>query len=290
MSLKLHIDTERVVGELNDLATFSDCPDPPPAVTRVVFTEQDLHARRYLAGLYRAAGLHVRVDAIGNTFARWIGEQPALPAVGTGSHTDAIPYSGMYDGTVGVLGGLEAIRCLQSAEFRPKRSIELLMFTSEEPTRFGVGCTGSRAMVGGLDETRLQQLTDDSGDCYDRVRRRAGFEGSIESVRLAADHYHAWIELHIEQGPVLETVDVPIGIVTAIAAPTTMVVQVHGQGGHAGAVLMARRHDALSVRRRRSSLRSSGWRWPAPAMTWWRRWGNWTCTRPRSTRSPAGFV
>ena len=245
MTLKLNIDTQRVVGELNQLATFSDCPDPLPAVTRVVFTEKDLQARGYLDSLYQAAGLSVRVDAVGNTFARWMGAEPDLPAVGTGSHTDAIPFSGMYDGTVGVLGGLEAIRCLQSAGFRPKRSIELVMFTSEEPTRFGMGCTGSRIMGGLLDSDRLQTLMDASGDSYDHVRCEAGFRGSIESARLTTDSYHAWIELHIEQGPELEAAKVPIGIVTAIAAPTTMVVQIQGQGGHAGAVLMPRRHDAL---------------------------------------------
>ena len=108
--LKFQVNVPRVTSELTKLATFSDCADPSPAVTRVVFTDTDLRAREYLASLYRAAGLSVRVDAVGNTFARWIGNQPELAAIGTGSHTDAIPFSGMYDGTVGVLGGLEAIR------------------------------------------------------------------------------------------------------------------------------------------------------------------------------------
>ena len=144
--LKFQVNVPRVTSELTKLATFSDCADPSPAVTRVVFTDTDLRAREYLASLYRAAGLSVRVDAVGNTFARWIGRQPELAAIGTGSHTDAIPFSGMYDGTVGVLGGLEAIRSLAESGFRPQRSIELLMFTSEEPTRFGLGCSGRRAI------------------------------------------------------------------------------------------------------------------------------------------------
>lgn len=243
--MKLSVNTDRVVGELHQLATFSDCPEPPPAVTRVVFTETDLKARAYLRSLYEAAGLSVRVDAVGNTFARWIGDDPDVPVVGTGSHTDAIPFAGMYDGTVGVLGGLEAIRVLQEAGFRPRRSIEMLMITSEEPTRFGVGCTGSRVMAGLMDDAVMDKLADADADSYNVVRRRAGFDGSVASAFLSSDYYHAWVELHIEQGPELEAAKLPIGIVTAIAAPATMVVELTGQGGHAGAVLMPIRRDAL---------------------------------------------
>src|SRR5580693_8404693 len=147
--MNFNIDTSRLIRELETLAAFSDAPSP--AVTRVVFSEQDLRARAWLKQLYAEAGLRVREDAVGNTFARWQGTDTELPAVGTGSHTDAIPHSGRYDGTVGVLGGLEAIRALQSSGFQPRRSIELLMFTSEEPTRFGIGCLGSRLLAGTLD-------------------------------------------------------------------------------------------------------------------------------------------
>jgi N-carbamoyl-L-amino-acid hydrolase len=117
-------------------------------VTRVVYSVTDLAARRYVKQLCGNANLVVREDAAGNTFARWIGDAPELPAIGTGSHIDAIPNAGMYDGTVGVIGGLEAIRALQRAGFRPRRSIELLIFTAEEPTRFGIGCLGSRLLTG----------------------------------------------------------------------------------------------------------------------------------------------
>lgn len=243
--LQLNVNTSRVVAELHQLAEISDCSDPSPAVTRVVFTEKDLQAREYLKSLYESAGLQVRVDAVGNTFARWTGTSPELPVVGTGSHTDAIPFSGMYDGTVGVLGGLEAIRALKESGFQPERSIELLMITSEEPTRFGVGCTGSRVMAGVLDEKQLDQLVDAAGDSYNVVRTRAGFSGTIASAAIEDDYYHSWIELHIEQGPELEDHRLPIGIVTAIAAPSTMTVELTGEGGHAGGVLMPRRKDAL---------------------------------------------
>ncbi len=245
MTLSIEIDSARLLRRLEQLAAISDCPEPPPAVTRVVFSETDLRARAYLASLYAECGLQVRVDAIGNTFARWQGTQPELPAVGTGSHTDAIPHSGMYDGTVGVLGALESIAALQAAGFRPRRSIELVMFTSEEPTRFGVGCTGSRLMSGAMTMQRLCELRDVVGDNYDVVRTRAGMCGALEDVRLKQDHFSAWVELHIEQGPELERSSTDIGVVTAIAAPATYEFEVHGSGGHAGAVLMGGRRDAL---------------------------------------------
>ncbi len=128
-----------------------------------------------MAGLYRAAGLTVRVDAIGNVFARWEGSDPTAAVVGTGSHCDALPHAGMYDGTVGVLGGLEAIRTLQAAGFQPRRSIELVMITSEEPTRFGLGCLGSRALAGAWVD--VSRLVDDAGDSLEIVRQRGGFHG-----------------------------------------------------------------------------------------------------------------
>src|SRR5262245_45592193 len=132
--MHIAINSEQLYRELETLASFTDAP--PPAVTRIVFSETDLAARAYLKGLCAAANLVIREDAIGNLFARWPGLEPDLPAIGTGSHTDAVPHAGRYDGTVGVLGGIEAIRALQRIGYQPRRSIELVMFTSEEPTRF----------------------------------------------------------------------------------------------------------------------------------------------------------
>jgi N-carbamoyl-L-amino-acid hydrolase len=191
----------------------------------------------------REAGLDVREDAAGNTFGRWVGSGEGV--VGTGSHIDAIPNSGRFDGTVGVLGGLEAIRELQRDGFRPRRSIELLMFTSEEPTRFGIGCLGSRLLSGSLNASAADELKDADGATLASVRAQAGFNGSLESVRLEAGYYSAFVELHIEQGPLLEKSGTPIGIVENIAAPASLRITITGQGGHAGAVLMPQRHDAF---------------------------------------------
>jgi N-carbamoyl-L-amino-acid hydrolase len=241
--MNISINTALVTEELNALAAFSDTP--APAVTRIVFSERDRAARAWLKQLCHDAGLETREDAIGNFFARWVGADKNAPAVGTGSHTDAIPHSGKFDGTVGVLGGLEAIRALQRAGFRPKRSLELLMFTSEEPTRFGIGCLGSRLLCGSLSMEKVAALRDKENKSVDDNRHAAGFSGPLPSVQLPPHYYAAFVELHIEQGPHLEKENIPLGIVTAIAAPAALRIAIEGEGGHAGAVLMPDRKDAL---------------------------------------------
>src|ERR1700686_5873116 len=217
--MRLEVDGTRLVSEIEALATISDAE--PPAVTRIVFSPTDLKARGWLKARCEECGLVVREDAIGNIFARWTGSDPAAPAIGTGSHIDAIPNAGKYDGVVGVLGGLEAIRALRQNGFRPKHSIELLIFTSEEPTRFGIGCVGSRMLSGTLSADSAQRLKDNDGATLDEVRRRAGFGGELRQVTLPRGYYKAFLELHIEQGPLLERQQIPLGIVAQIAAPAS---------------------------------------------------------------------
>jgi N-carbamoyl-L-amino-acid hydrolase len=245
--MQIQIDEGRLLNELNALARFTraEPASEGTAVTRIVFSADDLRARAWLKDLAGTEGFAVRDDAVGNIFIRWAGAEPNLPAVATGSHTDAIPHAGMYDGTVGVLGGLEAMRALKHSGLRPRRSIELVMFTSEEPTRFGIGCLGSRLLSGTLDPDRADALQDKDEAPLNAVRTAAGFAGPLSSVRLAPNHYYAWIELHIEQGPLLEREGIPIGIVTSIAAPAGYRFTITGFGGHAGALLMPDRKDAL---------------------------------------------
>ena len=240
--MTIRVDGARVWRELDTLASFSDAP--APAVTRVVFSEMDLRARDYVKTLCREASLVVREDAVGNTFARWSGSDPALPPVATGSHCDAIPNAGRFDGTVGVLGGLEAVRALQRSGFRPHRSIEVVLFTSEEPTRFGIGCLGSRLLATALEPSVGDTLTS-NGRSLNEVRASAGFSGSLSEVRVPAGAYAAFVELHIEQGPILEARGLDIGVVTAIAAPASLRILVEGEGGHAGTILMPDRRDAF---------------------------------------------
>lgn len=241
--MNLDVDGNRLTREIEELARISDAE--APAVTRIVFTPTDLRARTWLIARCQEAGLTVRQDPISNIFARWIGRDAEAPAVGTGSHIDAIPNAGKYDGVVGVLGGLEAIRALQRTGFRPKRSIELLIFTSEEPTRFGIGCLGSRLLSGSLSSNAARKLIDKDGTSLEEVRRSAGVEGALENVKLPSGYYKAFVELHIEQGPLLEGQKCPLGVVTRIAAPASLRISIEGAGGHAGGVLMPDRKDAL---------------------------------------------
>jgi ureidoglycolate amidohydrolase len=245
--MQIQIDQARLMSELQTLATFTDAEPVVngTSVTRIVFSADDLRARAWLKDLAAAEGFEVRDDAAGNIFIRWTGTEPQLPAVATGSHTDAIPHAGMYDGTVGVLGGLEAMRALKRSGLRPRRSIELVMFTSEEPTRFGIGCLGSRLISGTLDPIRADAMMDKDEATLAAVRTAAGFNGPLSSVRLPPDYYHAWLELHIEQGSLLERDSIPLGIVTSIAAPAGYRFTITGFGGHAGALLMPDRKDAL---------------------------------------------
>ena len=233
-SVNLEVDQVTLDRELEELANFSS--GEPPGITRVLFSKDDLEARRYLKEKCAEAGLQLQEDPVGNTFATWIGSEEGLPKVGTGSHIDAIPQSGKYDGTVGVLGGLEAIRALQRSGFQPKNSIELLIFTAEEPTLFGIGCLGSRMLSGNLDPRPAELLQDPEGNTLKHFTNSSGFSGSMDQVELPDNYYKAFVELHIEQGPSLEVGKLDLGIVTKIAAPSTLRVTLEGEGGHAGAV------------------------------------------------------
>jgi N-carbamoyl-L-amino-acid hydrolase len=239
----LGVDKHRLQRELDELAQITEAT--PPVVTRVLFSESDLRGRAFVKNLCREAGLVLREDAVGNIFARWEGADKNLPAVATGSHIDAIPNAGKYDGVVGVLGALEAIRALQAAGFQPRRSIELIVFTAEEPTRFGLGCLGSRLLGGVLSRVRAAALRDREGKDLEFWRAHGGCTGTLDSVKLSKDCYAAFVELHIEQGPILEAENIDIGVVEKIAAPSTLRLQLTGVGGHAGATLMTGRRDAL---------------------------------------------
>lgn len=186
---------------------------------------------------------------MGNIFGRWEGSRKGAGAVLTGSHCDAIPLAGMYDGTLGVIGAIEAIRALQQAGFKPGRALEVMMFTSEEPTRFALSCSGSRAMAGVLTAEALEGKLDAQGLHFLQAANAVGYgapttQAMLDATRVAPGAVDYFVELHIEQGPLLEREGLDIGVVTAIAAPAALEVTFHGDGGHAGGQLMPDRNDA----------------------------------------------
>ncbi|HVM50893.1 MAG TPA: M20 family metallo-hydrolase [Candidatus Acidoferrum sp.] len=240
----IKIQEDRLQSQIDELSLISE--HTPPVVTRVLFSEADQRGRAFVKRIAEEAGLHVRQDAVGNIFARWIGSDASLPAVATGSHIDAIPNAGTFDGVVGVLGAIAAIRARQRGGVNPRRSIEVIIFTAEEPTRFGIGCIGSRLLAGTLVSEKAARLKDADGKTLDAWRNEVGWDtDGLASVRLPNGRYSAFVELHIEQGPILEREKLLIGIVEKIAAPSTLRPDLTGSGGHAGGVLMPDRHDAL---------------------------------------------
>jgi ureidoglycolate amidohydrolase len=238
------LNSRRLQTEIDELAAISEAA--PPVVTRVLFSDADLRARAFVKKICQELGLSLRSDGVGNVFALWRGKDTRLPAVATGSHIDAIPNAGRYDGVVGVLGALEAIRSLKEAGFEPRRGIELIIFTAEEPTRFGIGCLGSRLLAGSLPLSKATALRDREGRDLGYWRKKGGVSKQpLNAVKLTKGRYSAFVELHIEQGVLLERDKVQIGVVEKIAAPSTLQVQLTGVGGHAGAMLMPGRRDAL---------------------------------------------
>ena len=194
----------------------------------------------------RGAGLEVRLDAVGNLFGRWEGAEPDAPLVLTGSHVDTTLNAGRYDGVLGVLGAIEAVELLREAGERPRRPIELVAWAGEEP-RFGTGCVGSRVAAGELGRADLDRLCDREETSMAQALRGAGFDPDrLDEARIDPATVHALVELHIEQGAVLEANGESIGVVTAIAAPHDFRLTLRGAATHAGATPMSLRRDALA--------------------------------------------
>jgi hydantoinase/carbamoylase family amidase len=215
-------------------------------VTREVYTPAYTEATDLIAGWMRELELETRIDSVGNLFGRWQGEQPELPLVLTGSHFDTTLDAGRFDGVLGVLGAIDAISRLQAEGFRPRRSIEVVGFAGEEP-RFGAGCVGSRAMVGSLSPDDLSRMRDRRGVSVAEAMRAVGLDPDhLGQALLDADAIHMLVELHIEQGAVLESEGIPIGVVEHIAAPHDYRVTLTGEARHAGSTPMAMRRDALA--------------------------------------------
>jgi ureidoglycolate amidohydrolase len=235
----------RLHDAIAELAGFNDDP-AAGGITREVYTPTYAAALELVAQWMREAGLDVRLDAVGNLFGRWTGADPEAARVLTGSHVDTTLNAGRYDGVVGVLGAIEAVHLLRDAGVEPRRSIELVAWAGEEP-RFGTGCVGSRAAAGRLKRADLDRLRDRDGTSMAGALRSAGFDPDrLAEAEIDPAGVRALVELHIEQGAVLEQGGEPIGVVEAIAAPHDFRMALRGAATHAGATPMRLRRDALA--------------------------------------------
>ncbi len=235
----MKVQAERLVADLEALAEVGDTGDGGNC--RLALTDDDAGGRELVVGWMRGLGLDVRVDRIGNVVATRAGVDPSLDPVMTGSHIDTVRTGGRYDGTLGVLAGLEVVRALDDAGVRTRRPLAVAFFTDEEGSRFAPDMLGSLVYVGGMPlEDALDIVAIDGAVLGDELER-IGWAGDAAVPGPAP---HAYVELHIEQGPVLEEQGITIGAVTGVQGISWQELTVTGQSNHAGTTPMRLRHDA----------------------------------------------
>lgn len=238
------VNRERLWADLmhlKEVGAYDDAATGLRGVRRLALTDEDAEARRLVVSWMRDAGLAVRVDRIGNVYAERAGEDPSLPCVLMGSHIDTVATGGAFDGTLGVLGGIEVMRALNEAGIRTRRPIEVGFFTEEEGVRFGTDMLGSAVTAGRLTLEYAHNLTEADGATVKDELVRIGFDGDTPEIRPVP---HAYVECHIEQGPILATAGVDIGIVTGVQAISWQRLAINGEAAHAGTTPIDARHDA----------------------------------------------
>ena len=232
-----------IVRRIDALAALSESPDN---LTRVFLTEQHRSAAELLMSWMRAAGMSAQMDAIGNVCGRYEGNAPGLPCLMLGSHYDSVRDAGKWDGPLGVITAIGCVEDLHRREVRLPFAVEIVAFADEEGTRFGSTLLGSRAVAGTFVESALAVRDRDGVSMRDALLAFGLDPDHIGAAARAPAEILAYLELHIEQGPVLEAQHLPVGVVTAIAGATRLAVELHGTAGHAGTVPMPMRRDALT--------------------------------------------
>lgn len=236
------IQKERLAKDFEAMARLTDVGD---GINRLAFTDADWAGRQYIVDRMIDAGLTVEADGFGNVIGYKAGKNPDLPVVMVGSHTDSVPNGGNYDGVVGVLSAIEAVRSMTEDNVEHDHTIAVVDFMCEESSRFGAATLGSKAMRGELTLDDLHRLVDKKGiSIYEALQSRNLNPDGIETMEYTRP-VKAFIEIHIEQGKVLEHEQKKIGIVTGIAAPERFYVTIRGNADHSGATPMNLRHDAL---------------------------------------------
>ncbi len=246
---KLHVNQQRVWSTLEKLSEFGR-----PAgtgfrngVTRVGFSPEDQAAREYVMGLMREAGLTVRVDPAGNIFARREGRDPQLPVLLFGSHIDSVPRGGNFDGDVGSMGAIEVMRALNDHGVKTRHPLEAVIWTNEEGHHFGRGLLGSSAAAGLLEKEVLDRRDADGLTLADWLRRYGQDPARMGEARIPLDRVAAYVELHIEQGGVLDDRKIQVGVVEGIVGIHWWTCTASGFANHAGTTPMDRRQDAYAA-------------------------------------------
>lgn len=252
-NIPLKVDREQLQRDFDALAALTE---PGKPWTRRSFTPMFLKGRDYLGQRFAEEGLTTHIDAAGNLVGRWQGTNTDAPVLMTGSHSDTVPSGGRFDGIAGILSGLAAIRAMRLAGYQPEHSIDLVDFLAEEPSEWGLSCIGSRGMVGALNGDHFAMIGPDSERLDTAITRMGGKPDDIS--RSIRSDVGAFVEIHIEQGPVLEAEDIPLGIVSGIAGIARVRLRLEGEAGHAGTVPMAMRVDAgMAMARLMLSLRDA---------------------------------
>ena len=239
------IDAKRFERNFNAISEFGALKGG--GLTRLAFSKEDLEARKFLINLIEKNGFKLKIDNVGNIFAIYdegceVGAKPVC----VGSHIDSVPNGGFFDGTLGVMAGLEALSSIKEAGIKLKRPLWLINFSCEESSRFKTATIGSKIISGKLSEQRLHELKDEDGISLFEAMSAAGFKPqNLDEAILKENSLHAYLELHIEQGPVLERSAISVGVVSGIAAPIRFEITIQGKADHSGATPMNMRSDAL---------------------------------------------
>ena len=239
-----HVDSKWLQDSLEKLGEFGR--NPEGGVTRLGLSQTELDARTYVMGLMKEAGLEVRVDTAGNIFGRRRGSAP-IPTLLFGSHIDSVPHGGNFDGALGSLGAIEVIRALNDNHVATRHPLEVVIWTSEEGPHFGISAFGSSVAAGTLGPEILDRKDEEGATVADWLKRYGQDPTRLTDARIPQGTLAAVLELHIEQGPILEETRVKIGVVQGIVGLKRWKCVATGVANHAGTTPMNRRHDALAA-------------------------------------------
>ncbi len=246
LTIAPRVDAARLQQHLEELSRFGRPPGGAFAdgVSRVAYSDADVEGRGYVMGLMREAGLSPRIDAAGNILATRAGRAPGLPPILIGSHIDSVPNGGNFDGGLGSLAAIEVARALDAGGVATRHPLQVVVWANEEGVAYGNGLDGSRAAVGERVAGDLDQVWNGVRKA-DAIRRIGGDPDRLAEVRRAPGSIHCYLELHIEQGGLLDAAGIPIGVVEGIVAIDRYEAVITGVPNHAGTTPMPLRHDAL---------------------------------------------